>query len=155
MSREQEIPIREQNAAFVRSRIAFYEPSVSELGVRAGVLLALWCKGWHHVPDPKGVEWANPNAIAIHLRGSLSSVDNNDLTTLVFLAHDEALRVEIQPPETPDPEEVLHGEAAPVAGLRLLITARQRGGEFYEDCPTIEKALSAHRERFPESGVAA
>lgn len=144
-------PIREQNAAFIRKQLAYYEKSPSELGVRAAVLLALWCDGWHHVPNPGAVDWDNEQSITIAIHRSLATVDFFDLTKLVFFAHDEALRVEIKPPNMPDLDEEPGDDEG--GGLQLLITARRRGGVFYEDHPTLEAAVLKHRCQFPESEV--
>lgn len=86
------------------------------------------------------MNWHNTQGITAYVRPGMSTVDRWDLTELVFLAHDEALRVEIQ-------------SSAAEPGIRIFITARQRSGEFWETHPTLEDAVAKHRKTFPESGV--
>jgi hypothetical protein len=144
-------PIREQNAAYVRKRLG---SCASELGVRVGVLLALLTRGWHHIEelvDIDQVDWTNPECVTLAIRRPLCTVDDNDLTRLVFLAYDEALRVEISAPKMPDAGREQEEDEG--GGLIVQFTGRQRTGEFYEACPTIEVAILKHRCQFPESGV--
>lgn len=92
-------------------------------------------RGRHHIPSevkPFGRGWK------VNARfGALSTFDFDDLTRLVFLAHDRCVRVEI-----------VQGGPGRVG---IAIWKRHcREGDFCERHPTIERALAAWRERYPE-----
>lgn len=115
----------------------------SEAGIRAAILLHRW-QGLHHFPskDLKKVDWENDRYQVIQLDkhnmggSNLSSYDFNDLTRLVFLAHDLAIRVHLSPRN--------------FSYLELMLHARSRPGESMSTRhPTIEEALTTFRAVYP------
>ena len=64
----------------------------------------------------------------------LASYDFNQLTRLVFLAHDLAIRVEIKPA---------------MRYLRIVLHPRDREGSIMTAHPTIETVLAEHRRLQP------
>ena len=85
--------------------------------------------GEHHVPEPiyawgRGIKC---NALA----GRLATFDFNELTRLVILAHDRAIRVELT---TAGPGRV-----------GIVLHQRKREGAMYERHPTIEEAIAKVR----------
>lgn len=133
-----------------------FEPS--PLGIRACVLLALWEEGFHHIPYAKQVNWNEKGGITAYAHGRLATFDSRQLTALVFLAHDECLRVELRAPDTSEPEPEPADEDRP-PGPRLFITARARSGKLWDEHPTLENAVALWRKKFSaelafaESGV--
>lgn len=130
----------------------------SELGVEACVLLGLWQRGFHHIQYAKLVNWAAQSCIVAFCDRGMATVDDDSLTRLVFLAHDECLRVEITGPRTGDDDEDDDDrenltEPPTGYGFQIKISPRQREGEFYEVHPTLEQAVEQWRDRNPESGV--
>lgn len=114
--------------------------TVSALGfVVAEVCYAL-VGGLHNWPTRrslKRVDWTNAHYMEIVYGGPLSTFDFDNLTRLVFLAHDHALRVELS-------------GAAPGA-IRLRFHQRRREGEIFERHPTIGRALKAWRRTHPDT----
>lgn len=91
----------------------------------AEIFFSKFYLGKHHIPGkikPFGDGWCVNNY------GSLATFDNNQLTHLVFLAHDECVRVQIQ-----------HSGPGMV---KICIWQREkRTGRMFERHPTIEEAL--------------
>lgn len=90
----------------------------------AAAFFAKFYRGEHHFPSeimPYGEGWSMSHP------GTLSSYDFDDLTRLVFLAHDRCIRVEVS-------------QGGP-GRLRIAIWQRKREGSMYERHPTIEQAL--------------
>lgn len=89
-------------------------------------------RGEHHLPsemrnDGRGV-WS------VGHFGGVATFDYDELTRLVFLAHDRCVRAWIL--------------AAQPRHVRIFITARERGaGDMSTDHPTIDQALAKFRER--------
>lgn len=86
--------------------------------------------GEHHIPGfkpkPFGIGWSvNDN------RGDLASFDFNQLTRLVFMAHDKCIRVSV--------EAVRNGL------IRIAIWKREREGGMSERHPTLEQAIERYR----------
>lgn len=82
--------------------------------------------GDHHIPkglSRYGEGWC------VNVAGSLATFDRDDLTRLVFMAHDKAIRVEIAP-------------ASPKT-LKIAIHKRQRTGSIYQRHPSIDDLLEA------------
>jgi len=85
-------------------------------------------RGEHHFPakvKPYGPGWS------ISHFGPLATFDSDDLTRLVFLAHDRCIRVQV---EQGGPNRI-----------RIAIWKRVREGCLYERHPTIEQALKSFR----------
>ncbi len=90
--------------------------------------------GAHHIPrgglKPFGFGWA------VNCDKSLSTFDFDELTRLVLLAHDRAIRVQVSPVN--------------FRYLQIAIHYRgKRDGSVYERHPTIETALEVHRRYHP------
>ena len=103
---------------------------MSTLGRKAADLLGELFEGIYHL-DQKMLmktDWANNLWIKINISyRTLSTVDFNLLTTLVFLAHHLALRVTV--------------EAGARNHLWITFHERQRGGTFFENHPTLDQAV--------------
>ena len=119
----------------IRQRYADSE-TISELGMLVAGLLNEWYRGIYHAPDwkhLKAAQWSNPDWIDVRHYGTLSSVDYDDLTRLVFLAHDFGLRIEL----------------SAVGGrpklLNLAFSNRNRLDHPYRMHPTLEGAVQKWR----------
>lgn len=114
-----------------------FDTELSEIGEDVARLLNDWVSGIYHIQRAASkVDWKNPYWIEINLRGSLSTFDFDDLTRLVFLAHDYAMRVEIDPRRN---------------GIyKLLFHRRVREGSLYQRHPTIEQAVNTWRKYHAE-----
>lgn len=107
---------------------------VSPLGDKvAQILDRIW--GIHNVPFPKVSEtkWDDPYVISIVLSHcSLGTVDDNRLTLLVVLCHDEMMRMSIS--------------ARAGKHLELMFHQRyMRIGAMFERCPRIEDHIKSIR----------
>lgn len=104
--------------------------AMSSIGRKAADLLGELFEGIYHL-DQKMLmktDWSNNLWIKISIsHRSLSTVDFNMLTMLVFLAHHLALRVTV--------------EAGARNHLWITIHERQRGGRFFENHPTLDQAV--------------
>jgi hypothetical protein len=76
--------------------------------------------------------WANQHFIEIEVKDGWSTYDSSDLTWLLVLCHELALRVEIFAPKQ---------RYAKPPYLRLLFTQRDRRGDLFSRHPTIEEAV--------------
>jgi len=103
---------------------------MSSIGRKAADLLGELFEGIYHL-DQKMLmktDWSNNLWIKISIsHRTLSTVDFNMLTMLVFLAHHLALRVTV--------------EAGARNHLWITFHERQRGGTFFENHPTIDQAV--------------
>jgi hypothetical protein len=123
--------------ADVMQHLKYWCNAPSDVGLRVAKLLDEW-DGLHHFDQAmmKKVEWTNTHFIAIKLGGGLASFDFNNLTRLIFLAHDHCIRVEIAP--------------LTFKVLRVLFHPRhKREGNIYERHPTLEQAVGAYRGNHP------
>ena len=128
-----------RNAQQVADFLACYKPQPpSENGLRVALLLEQWL-GLHHIRDDtlRKTAWDNPRFVEMKLPGEQATYDFNELTRLVFLAHDHGIRVAITP-------------SGPQF-LRLLFHPRAREGGLTERHPTLEQALAAWREKHPHA----
>jgi hypothetical protein len=92
------------------------------------ILFADLLGGFHHTFNIK--EWGA--GIQMCVPGSWSTYDFNQLTRLVLLAHDRAIRIEI-------------GPASP-SYFRVMAHRRKRdSARMWERHPTIEQAIDIHR----------
>lgn len=121
----------------IESRILKGE--ISELGKRVGDLLGEVFRGLYNAPvNYEKVEWHDPRCITVNIDRTLSTVDFNDLTLLVFLAHDFSLRVEIS--------------SRTFKHMQLMFHKRPRGNSNMNCHPTLEEALERYRARYPKDG---
>jgi len=113
---------------------------MSPLGEAVGDLLGDLFFGIYHLNQAalRRVEWSNTHHIIFYLRWKdLSTVDFNNLTILVVLAHDRMIRVCI--------------DAAAPHTLRLLFHQRtKREGDIFERYPTIEDHIKMIREHYAD-----
>lgn len=118
----------------------------SDAGIRVAALLDAW-GGLHHFDSNamKKVDWSNDRFIEIKLSkfesvGQLSTFDFDQLTSLVFLAHDRCIRVSISP---------CNG-----THMRLIFNPRAgRDGDHSIRHPTLEHAVDQWRTRHSETSV--
>jgi hypothetical protein len=114
------------------------EIKLSPLGVKVANFLGDWQSGIYHLHQKElfRADWANNRYIEISIFCSgMSTVDYDDLTRLVFLAHDMALRVQLEPST--------HHH------MRLMFHERIHGDESdgkLRWCPTLEEAVRLHRQ---------
>ena len=105
----------------------------SACGYRVAKLIEEWVGGFHHFPGGesaiKRIDWKNPYWIEIVVYGSLASNDFYQLTKLVLLAHEHAIRVEVG--------------GASNNYLRILFHPKDR-----EDHPTIEQRLASWNQHY-------
>ena len=91
--------------------------------------------GIYHVDrevQRKNVDWSDPNRVAITLDRPLSTFDGRELTALVMLAHDRAIRLEV----------------SGCGPHRVQLSFSRRGrrtGNMYERHPTLEAHVAALR----------
>ena len=117
---------------------SWFKGEMSPLGIAVANLLGEMVKGIYHL-DVNKVDWAEQRRIVVNIDKygtRLSTWDWDELTRLVFLCHDRALRVEIEP--------------CNFRIIRLIFSQRtSRIGDFCTRHPTVEMALENHRERYP------
>lgn len=106
--------------------------SMSDLGRDVADLLGQLFRGIYHI-DTSKVDWSQPDHITLTMYGSLSTFDFPQLTELVVLAHDRAIRCEVS-------------GCAPSL-LRLMFHRRRRTGSVTERHPTIEVHIETIRDR--------
>jgi hypothetical protein len=106
-----------------------YKGEFSELGKNVAWLLdKMW--GLHNLNSTsrRKVDWWNDTWIELVIDKILSTIDNDDLTRLVVIAHQLMLRVEMK--------------GVGPGYIRLMFhqrTSRQRGNGFYRWCPDIQE----------------
>lgn len=95
--------------------------------------------GEHHIPG--GTKGVKPFGDGWCVNGSfdLATFDGNLMTELVFLAHDKAVRAEIQ--------------GSGPKRLNIAIFQRVREGRMYDRHPTLEEAVEQWRKRVGTEGV--
>lgn len=107
------------------------EPVVmSSIGRKAADLLGELFEGIYHLNHKMlmKTDWSNNLWIKVSISyTTLSTVDFNKLTMLVFLAHHLALRVTV--------------EAGARKHLWITFHERKRGGTFFENHPTLDQAV--------------
>lgn len=126
------------------NHLKYYMPRdavLSEAGRRVGELLDAWL-GLHHLDQAtlKRADWTNDHHICLRLSsgeiGGLSTFDFNDLSTLVFLAHDRCIRVDVKPC---NPQFI-----------NLIFHPRHgREGGMSQRHPTLEDAVATWRVMHP------
>jgi len=110
---------------------------ISPLGEAVADLVGQVFLGIYHLPTAalKKVEWDDDYIIRLVIGKSLCTVDNNELTRLVVLAHDRLIRVDI--------------EGAAPRYLRLIFHQRTaREGSLTERCPTMEEHIKVIRRHY-------
>jgi hypothetical protein len=108
----------------------------SEFGRTVAAICSIFAGGLHNwtpVSSAKKADWSNQHCIEIVWGGTLSTFDYSNLTALVILAHDYAVRIELK--------------AVAPNYMRLLFHPRKRRGDIFERHPTIEQAVETLRRR--------
>ena len=112
--------------------------AVSDAGARCAELVETWVGGLHHFPEGqkalRKTDWSG-EYVTFLVYGSIATFDHDQITRLVFLAHDHAIRVEIQPA---------------MRYLRILLHPRAREGNMSLRHPTLEAAVEAYRKHHPK-----
>jgi hypothetical protein len=112
---------------------------MSEFGQRVADLLGELFHGIYHIHKSvmrDDVDWTDERAIEIRLGRGLSTIDSNNLTRLLFLCHDRAIRAEIGPSSN--------------RYFSVLFTAREHDAEeTWARHPTLEEAVGQWREHHP------
>lgn len=112
------------------------EVTISELGVRVADFLGEWKRGIYHIEQDRlyKADWTNNHHIQVTIWCTdLATYDFDDLTRLVFLAHEMALRVQLEP--------------ATHHYLRLTFYPRSNEApEKYKWHPTLDEAVSLFRQ---------
>lgn len=122
---------------------AHTDVELSPLGRAVADMLGEWIHGLYHLPDHvlRSTEWGNTRVVAVELRGAflggLATYDSDELTRLVFLAHDACVRVSI---EARGPHHLC---------FRFSLRKLREGGSVWDRHPTIEGALARWREEHP------
>jgi hypothetical protein len=106
--------------------------AVSELGKRVIDLVGDLVDGIYHYGEWLSADWGNDRHIALRWSRDIATFDNSLLTKLVFLAHDRALRVEINPKSNKNIELVFHARS-------------HTATRMWERHPTLEQAVEKHR----------
>jgi len=112
-------------------------PNMSPLGETVADFLGDVFGGIYHLDTRalRKVEWDNKHHILFILGWhSLATVDFGELTRIVVLAHDRALRVEISP------HTFRH--------MKLLFHQRETGNEPSTQCPTLEDHIQRIRNNY-------
>lgn len=112
---------------------------MSELGEAVADLVGQVFLGIYHLPTKslKKVQWNDEYIITLVIGKSLCTVDNNELTRLVVLAHDRLIRVDI--------------EGVAPRYLRLIFHQRKaREGGLSERCPTMEEHITLIRKHYEQ-----
>lgn len=103
----------------------------SDAIIRCVGLLASWTGGTHHIKDHISIAkivWDDDRMLHCTTRNTLSTFDFDNLTTLVFLAHDLLIRVEISPASNRE--------------IRLMLFPRHtRDGGTSQRHPTVRNAV--------------
>ena len=118
---------------------SWFKGEMSPLGIAVANLLGEMVRGIYHL-DVNKVDWSEQRRLVVNLDkyGSrrLSTWDWDELTRLVLLCHDRALRVELKP--------------CNFRIIRLIFSQRTcRTGDFCTLHPTAEEALERHRKQYP------
>ncbi len=111
------------------------EIEISPLGCDVANLLSTLLGGMHHLTSHTKIvkiDWSNPYYIVVPFGRGLATYDGNLLTSLVVLAHDNLLRVEVNPRHRLYLELVFHKR-------------KGREGWLSERMPTIEEHIKLIR----------
>lgn len=116
-------------------------PAITPFGERVADLLGEWQRGIYHIDravrsKKSDFESAHSAVLCVSehfLR--LGTVDSNELTRLVFLAHDYGIRVYLRP--------------SGFGYLKFTFHQRDRSDLISEGHPTLERAVARHRAAYP------
>lgn len=112
---------------------------MSPLGVKVADILGQAFLGIYHIEKiALKTDWFNKYWIEVTGLHSLSTFDNELLTVLVVLCHDECIRMNVEP--------------AGSRNLRLIFHQRQRDGRISERMPTMEDHIESIRKNYSLGG---
>lgn len=115
------MPVKYAGAEWLRQR----GKTLSPFGELVADILGQVFLGLYHIERPAlRVDWRDEVFIKINLDGPLATHDFNQLTALVVLCHDHAVRLEIR--------------AVAPGTMRLAFSRRRREGDMVTGHPTIE-----------------
>ncbi|MBA4718948.1 MAG: hypothetical protein HRO68_07610 [Nitrosopumilus sp.] len=118
--------------------ISYYSKGkeLSSLAKKSLIILSYMFGGLHNFPSTQKekFEYSKESCIRGTLFGGMSTFDSDKLTTLVILAHELAVRVDVKP--------------CSFRYLDIFFSERQREGRFYERHPSIEEAVKNLRVRY-------
>ncbi|MGU3495896.1 hypothetical protein ACLBXM_17790 [Xanthobacteraceae bacterium A53D] len=101
-------------------------------------ILGITGRGIYNAPVVwSSVVWRHPWLMILSWRQSMASFDFDQLTTMLFLAHDARIRLEVAP-KMRHLELHFHKREPRAAGDRTFVGH-----------PSLEQAVAAHRARFP------
>jgi hypothetical protein len=108
---------------------------LSPFGTRVADIIGIVTRGIYHVSDEvKKIEWDNDHFIEWRTHKSMATYDFGTLTELVVLAHDRAIRIEIEPCSR--------------TTLRVMFHPRKKGGaslSLWERHPELEHHVEVLR----------
>lgn len=109
--------------------------TVSSFGSEVAEIIGVIYKGIYHIPTTvqhKRTEWHSESWIEITVPCGLSTYDGSELTNLIVLCHDAAIRLEIR--------------AASKGYLRLCFSPRDANSQsIFSGHPSIENAVTSAR----------
>jgi hypothetical protein len=112
-------------------RVGIPADRISDAGARCAGLLDAWLMGLHHLPvEARKIDWSG-EWVELTFWSSFSTFDFDELTRLVFLAHDHCIRAEI---------------SAAMRYLRVSLYPRVRDGLICDRHPALEKVMADWRE---------
>ena len=117
------------------SEEVYRQPWMNDENWECAEFLADMHKGWHHLP---GKIKRHGAGVEINTFRTMSTFDFDDLTRLVFLAHDRCIRIEIKPSGPGRVKLCLWKRARKVEGMSM-----------WEYHPTLETAVKDWREHHP------
>lgn len=115
--------------------------AIGPSGLRCADLLSRWLGGLHHWPNAKPISATRWDDFFVRLVffGHLATFDFANLTSLVFLAHDLGIRVEIN--------------ACNMQRVEIMLHPRHRDpGSVMCGHPTLEEAVTRWRDGNPLPG---
>ncbi len=118
-----------RNLAYIRMHHG-KDAIVSEIGKRAALILSRLFGGMHHLETSqiKKIDWSDLHHIRYAHNRSMSTVDGDDLTHLILLAHEYGVRVTVEP--------------CNFKYMNILFHPRKnRNGRFDERHPTILQVI--------------
>jgi hypothetical protein len=113
------------------------KPQPSPFGCKVADILGAVYRGIYHLEGRylQRSEWHNDRFIGVRVRRQLATWDFNELTMLVVLCHDAAIRLSV--------------DAASNGMLELTFHPRKREGGMCTRHPTIEEAVEMARRLIP------
>lgn len=115
----------------------------SPFGGRVAQILDVAWAGLYHLPQHslRKVDWSSDDWMDLTIKRGheLATYDGSELTLLVVLAHDQAIRLSIR--------------AGGFQGLKLTFHCRHRKGNVFTGHPTLERASAWVREQARARGL--